>query len=252
MIDDLVTVLIPTSTIPSHPDTRIIDETLRSIRYHLPSARLIILADGLRPEFEHRRDGYRQYLDALLSRGLEMLQFPNHCHQATMVKFALGRVTTPLVLWSEHDQALLTGDDRMIDWGMLAAAVASGAVELARLMLTETIHPLHEYLYSGAVDGYPQLVRNRQYSGWTHLASTEFYRRMLDGFDTRARMTIERYVYGFIENSGDWNKWKMASYIPDAERAKRIRHLDGRAGPGPNGTPRDDSYESQEIYPPRG
>jgi len=255
MIDSSVTVLIPTSSIQSHPSTAIIRETIASVRHHLPTAEIRILCDGIRPEFEHRRPQYVQYLFNLTGEVDEhtfVRTFDEHSHQSTMVKLTLPSVTTPLVLWTEHDQALLTDADRPIDWQMISGAITAGAVELVRLMLTETINPLHEYLYSGPVDGYPQLLRNRQYSGWTHLASTEFYRRMLANFDTRAKMTIERYCYGFIETAGDWNKWKMASYIPDPERTKRIRHLDGRAGPGPNGTPRDPSFEELEVYPPRG
>jgi hypothetical protein len=51
-----VTIILATSVLPSHPDTSIIDETIKSIRVHFPNNEIIMQVDGLRQEQGDRRD----------------------------------------------------------------------------------------------------------------------------------------------------------------------------------------------------
>jgi hypothetical protein len=247
-IDNEVTVLVPTSVIPRHPDTSILDDTLASIRFWFPTSWIIIMADGVRPEFESRREQYAEYLrrvEGQLGERMILRKFDHHCHQTTMVINTLPSVTTPLIYWSEHDQPLLT--ERPIDWTTLAAAILTNRCDLVRLMLMEEVHPAHEYLYNGWLEGLP-LRPQKQWSGWSHLASTEYYRRLLAGFDTRAKMTVERYVVRLVEPR-PWEENRLTSYIPDPKQAKRLRHSDGRCSA--DGTFKDPTFEELEVYPPR-
>ena len=59
-----LTVLIPTSPIPSCPSTEIIDATYRSIRERLPSAPILIACDGYH-EGACSEDAYDEYLSRL-------------------------------------------------------------------------------------------------------------------------------------------------------------------------------------------
>src|SRR5579859_1773176 len=111
MLDDQVTILIPTSPIPRHPDTSLIEECVGSIRIHFPKARIIIMADGVRPQVEHRREQYAEYKEKLaklcnefkLGR-TELCIFSEPSQQATMTKNVLHHhVNTPLIMFVEHD-----------------------------------------------------------------------------------------------------------------------------------------------------
>ena len=43
-----VTIILATSIIPNHPNTDMVDETIRSIRFHFPKNEIIMQIDGLR------------------------------------------------------------------------------------------------------------------------------------------------------------------------------------------------------------
>lgn len=247
--DQLTTVICPTSPSPSHPDTRIIDETLYSVRHHFPTAPIYILADGVRPELSHRYAQYSAFLDRLYNHpptNTSLVHHPHHHHQTAMVKKILPFITTPLLLWIEQDLPIRT--DVPTDWAMMARAITMGCVDLCRLMLHEQIHPEHKHLYYGVVEGFPHLQRQMQFSGWTHLASVDMYRRMLKDFDIRARIMVERYVGRVIE-SRPWTEFKLSSYIPDPVAARRIYHLHGRGGV--DGGVDDPTFVETEVYPPR-
>ena len=243
-----VTVLCLTSPIPIHPQTRIIDETLRAVRHHLPYAPILILADGVRPELEDRRQAYLQYLDALdpwlrCSAGITI--FREHVHQTLMLHTALSLVQTPFVLFQEHDLPLRTDAD--IDWDKIMQCILAGEVDLVRFMLTESIHPEHEHLMCGRINPFRvPLVKTRQFSGWTHLASTEFYRKLLHGVTPSVNCFLEPYAQGRIE-TGAWDDWRISIYVPDETAARRLYHLHGRGFH--DGTDRaDDQFLSSMTY----
>lgn len=61
-----ITIVIPTSVIPSHPSTDIIEETINTIRVHLPDNEIIIQVDGLRDERLDWKDRYDEFKTRLL------------------------------------------------------------------------------------------------------------------------------------------------------------------------------------------
>ena len=54
--------IVTTSPVPSHPSTSDIEHTIGSIREHLPTAEIVIVADGVRQEQQDRRKTYEHYL----------------------------------------------------------------------------------------------------------------------------------------------------------------------------------------------
>ena len=56
-----ITVVIPTSVLPSHPSTKIIDETIENVRVHLPNCDILLQIDGLRDEQLDRKADYDKY-----------------------------------------------------------------------------------------------------------------------------------------------------------------------------------------------
>ena len=65
-VESTITVIVPTSVIPSHPSTSIIEKTIADIRSQLPNAEIIITIDGLRDEQKDRHGDYQEYIRRLL------------------------------------------------------------------------------------------------------------------------------------------------------------------------------------------
>ena len=63
-----VAVLIPTSPIPSHPSTEMIETTIASVKEQLPDAPIIVMIDGIRPEQAELRPAYDEYTRRTLWR----------------------------------------------------------------------------------------------------------------------------------------------------------------------------------------
>ncbi len=232
-----VTVLIPTSPIPSHPDTAMIEQTVDSVRHHLPDAEIILMADGVRPEQEHRRADYEAYLHRVLCLSANgwgaavPLLFDEHQHQAGMTRRALDLVRTPLVLFVEHDTPLCA--DEVIDWAACEAAVMGGELNTVRFHFEAVIPVEHSYLM---VDEAPvevgglSCIRTRQWSQRPHLASTRYYRRMLADpvwFPPDARTMIEDVQHSPVMHQ-PWADHKVAIYAPVEGHLKRSWNLDGR------------------------
>lgn len=239
---DLVTVVVPTSPIPSHPDTDIITETIRSIRASgLADVDIILACDGVRDEQHHHSGAYDEYLRRLLwSTNHEWdnvvpLLAREHLHQANLTREALRLVRTPLVVFVEHDTPVC-GD---IPWKDLANVVLAGDANLVRLHHEAHILDVHQHLMledePAVVRGVP-LLRTAQWSQRPHIASTGFYRDFIDRyFPTTCRTMIEDRMHGVVESAwreegaAGWGRWRLFMYAPGGDM-KRSFHLDGRAG----------------------
>lgn len=252
MIDNQITVFIPTSPIPSHPSTEIISKVLHSIRFHLPEARIIISADGVRPQVEHRKKQYEDYLQQLSDR-LATMEFGNTCmqiwmepvQQAEMLRQMLdsGLMDTPLVLFVEHDTYLTTTsnprdeegtglthtEDCPINWEDISDIIASGGVNMVRFYLWEKIWHEHEYLMRGQMyQGESKFIKTVQYSQWPNIASADFYRKILsEHFQSKEQKMIEIGMYGPVV-AAPWEDYRIAIYHPEPN-ARRFFHLNGRA-----------------------
>lgn len=231
---EAVTVLVPTSPIPAHPDTSIIETTLTSIRAQLPRADILVLIDGVRAEQEHLRAPYEEYVRRLLwvcrhhYRRVTPVLHESHCHQAAMTRRALDMVQTPLVLFVEHDCPVYEA----IPWDGLADAVLSGRANVIRLLHESSILPEHRHLVLDEVpQGDPPLVRTTQWSQRPHLATTAYYRWLIaEHFADNARTMIEDVVHGIADHYGrlgDWQRFGIAIFAPAGDM-KRSWHLDGR------------------------
>lgn len=236
-VDDLVTVLMPTSPIPSHPSLDIISETVASVRDRLPGAEILLLADGVAPHMAHREADYAEYLRRLCWRAnLEWgrvvpFVFEAHTHQVAMTRRILAEVQTPLVMFVEHDTPLV-GE---VDWVGCARAVLSGATNLIRFHHEASVLEPHRHLMVDdvprVVEGVP-LLRTVQWSQRPHLAATGVYRTWMEGRWWRdSDGMIEDRMFGVVEN--DWlqhrdpGRFRLTMYAPDGD-IKRSTHLDGR------------------------
>lgn len=236
--DDKITVIVTTSPVPRHPATDHIEQTIDSIREQLPTAEIVIVADGVRREQRRKTHDYDEYLRRLLwltnTRwgNVVPLLLDQWGHQANAVRAALELVTTPLVLFVEHDTPLV-GD---IDWSGICAAVESGEANVVRFHEDVDLNPDHHGVIDPevhTVDGVPLF---RTFAWWQrpHVAPTRLYRdRIMPMFPLTSRTMIEDRVYGPIEQEcrrGDgagWWDWRMFVYAPEGS-LRRSGHLDSR------------------------
>lgn len=230
MLDSQVTILIPTSPIPSHPSTTIIDEVISGLRGYFPTARIIIMCDGVRPSVEHRRGQYYQYLLNLDEKwkhdpNVMFKVFQDPTQQAWMTRETLKEVTTPFVLFNEHDAILRP--DPPIEWGAIFHLLHTDDANLVRFYHWDRIWWEHEYLMREHFTFEDvEFVRTVQFSGWPLIAKTEYFQRLMtDYFHPTERKMIETGLYGPI-CSAPWNIHKMVIYYP--KQANTFIHRNGR------------------------
>jgi hypothetical protein len=227
-----VTCVVPTSPIPSHPDTRFIEQTVESIRDQWPQVDIRIMVDGVRPEQWHQTGDYQEYTRRVL--WLAEHQWWNvtvtvhdaHMHQAAMMAHELETISTPLILFVEHDTPL------MGEWprDQLVEAALLPEVDLLRLNHEHQIHPEHRHLLADdqtyTLAGLPA-VKTRQWSQRPHLAKTARYREWLnDWFKPTERTMIEDRMHSVAQRFS-WGRHRIWLYTPDGNQ-QRSWHSDAR------------------------
>ena len=230
-LTERITVLVSTSVIPSHPSTEVIEATVKSVRDRLPLAEIIVMADGIRPEMEHRREAYTEYLERLVWLCRKWRAVPlifDFQHQANMTRRALDLVRTDLILFVEHDTPL-TGD---IPWGPFGYFILSDTFNLIRFHHEQAIPKEHDWLMRGRKTLYKEgrdhkFTATVQWSQRPHLARTDRYREWIEKFfPVTSRIWIEDRMHGVVERT-KWDEFRMAIYTP-RNSIQRSLHLDGR------------------------
>lgn len=240
-----ITVLMPSSAYSIHPSTEHIEQTIRDTRVQLPNSEIIIMVDGINPDKEKGlpdlRGKYEEYKRKLLWlcnyqwHNVRCVVFDEFHHQSGMVTKVLPEVKTPLILFVEHDTPL----DPIfpIPFDKLGEIILSGKANAIRLFHEGVINPEHKHLMIGEpeeVDGVP-LLKTAQWSQRPHLASTAFYRHLMDTYFTEGQTRfIEHGIYGKMVEAFNiygvpgWNLWKVWIYYPTPENIKRSYDLNTR------------------------
>lgn len=235
-----VTVLIPTSPIADHPDTKHIDQTIASIRYHLPNAQIIVMIDGCREEQKNYQEKYDLYVNRLLwktnhiwNNVLPML-FNEHLHQAEMTRQAVKKVDTTTLMFAEHDTPLVV--DYEIPFSEMIDTLDRNELDVIRLLHEADIHPEHQHLMIDVepIDLGIPILRTGQWSQRPHIARTEYYRDMIDTYFTDKSSTmIEDRIHGITQQAWlergivGWNEHRIGVYAPEGNK-KRSYTTDGR------------------------
>jgi hypothetical protein len=228
---DNVTVVIPVSPIPSHPGTHILDETIASVKHHLPNSRIIVTFDGVREEQENRRAAYEEHIRRVLwKHDIIPFIFEDHQHQIGMMRAIIDEIKTPLLLYVEQDAPLVT--DESIEWDKCKKKILIGDSNMIRFHFEARIPAEHEFMMIGQpIDGF---LKTAQWSSRPHLASTAFYRRMMsENFSPQAKCFIEDLIHGKLHNAylqdgkQGWNQWRVHIYHPYGN-IKRSYTTDGR------------------------
>lgn len=232
-----MTVMVATSPIHSHPDTKIIEETLDSIRHHT-DAPIYVMCDGVREEQNHYQTNYEEYLRRLV--WLTNFKYENvipwiyddHLHQGEMTSRTLAHVNTPHIMFVEHDTPLV--QDYEIPFDAIFDLLKDA--DLVRLHHEAGIHPEHEHLMVTdipiMVDGEP-FLKTSQWSQRPHIANTEYYRRIIDRYFDGSKTMIEDRMHGVTQQGWlerglpAWYDHRLYMYAPEGNM-KRSYHLDGR------------------------
>lgn len=239
-LDDRITVLVCSSPIPSHPDTRIIDQAIESIRERLPRAEILLGIDGIRPQQAHRRDAYLEHTWHILDKcqnewtNVLPLVFEELTHQSGMAMRQLELTRTPLVFYVEHDLPLV-GD---IPLDAMAAAVTDGHADVIRLTINTDLEPAHLHLMLD--DAHPQYIhgiplqRTVQWSQQPHLATAAYYRDILGryfrpGDPQYIELVMHSICAGSWHDHGElgWYRHRLWIYTPEGNMQRCI-HTDGR------------------------
>lgn len=235
-----ITVMIPSSPIKSHPNPEIIDETIKSIRTHLPDAEIIVTFDGVREEQEDRREAYegfkRQFLWECFHnpdyKNILPISFKEHLHQVKMAREALKFVKTDIVLYCEQDTPLTP--DIPIEWQKCLDFIRSGEANMIRFHFEAFIPEPHKHMMIGEVEN--GFLRTAQWSQRPHLISKAYFTRIIDSyFSLDAVCFLEDKMHGIvwedykIDGKMGWLQHRIWIYHPE-ENIKRSYHTDGRAG----------------------
>jgi hypothetical protein len=233
---DDITVIIVTSVLPSHPNTEIIEETIKSIRHHLPNSEILLQIDGLRQEQNDRFEDYNLYKNRILWKCLHEydniypLVFTEHSHQSNMMNKTMDLINTPLILYIEGDTPLVT--DYEIDWQKCKDFIYDGHANTIRFHFEAHIPKEHEHLMFGVENGF---MKTTQWSQRPHLSTKLYYEEFVMP-RIPEKSFIEDTFHGIVQQDYNengtigWNKHRLWIYYPDGEHIKRSYHLDGRSG----------------------
>lgn len=227
-----LTVLIPTSPIPSHPSTAILDETIANIRKYT-DAKIIIMCDGVHESLKHREEDYKQYLENVMANHEKygehkVVMFESHNHQAMMTKFVLDRlVKTPLIMFCEHD----TSPIGEIPFNEMCEFIETDSViNCVRFNIFDKIPHEHQYLMIGSTPT-GIFTRTIQWSQRPHIAKTDWYRKILaTWFPDGKRTMIEDVMHSVVQVQYEqlgYDTFGLAIYTPEGNQL-RSYHADGR------------------------
>lgn len=260
-VDEKLTVVVPTSVIPSHPSTAILEETIDAVRAQLPTAEIIITFDGVRGKQKNRKDDYEEYIRRALwlcnNKWHNVLPviFSTHQHQASMLRQVLPKVRTQYLLYVEHDAPVTP--DRIIEWDKLMSVMESGEADVIRLIHEELILPDYDHMMIDKESllvgkGLVPMRRTAQWSQRPHIASVAFYERILNNyFHPDSKTMIEDVMHGIVHQEFEkhgvngWYNFRIWVYCPETDKLgiKRSYHTDGRGA--------DPKYE-MDIKPVEG
>jgi hypothetical protein len=223
-----VTIVLATSILPSHPETKIIDETISALRSHFPNNEIIMQIDGLREERMSRKTDYDEYKNRVLWKCLHEWKnvlpiiFDDHSHQTTMMKKTIDIIETSAMLYVEGDAPITP--DCEIDWQKCLDMLAYDKANTIRFHFEASIPEEHSHLMFGLENGF---MKTTQWSQRPHLSTVKYYRNTVLPFSDEKTFIEDRF-HGKVQDDG-WDAHKLWIYHPEGD-IKRSYHLDGREG----------------------
>jgi hypothetical protein len=204
--------------------------------------------DGVREEQQHRRADYDEFIYRALWLAdhkwgnVVPFLFDIHQHQSGMMRHIIDKIDTTLLLYVEQDTPLIT--DEPIDFDKIEQFIVDGNSNVVRLYHEGVMPEEHLHLMHGRTDVF---IETSQWSQRPHIASTAYYRRILDShFTTGSKCFIEDRMYGILEEAEridgyqGWVQNRVHIYDPGNGNMKRSYHTDGRAG--------ESKFDDTQVY----
>jgi hypothetical protein len=229
-----ITFIVPTSVLPTHPDTDIIDQVINSIRKYFPDNEIILQVDGLREEQSHRKVFYDEYKNRILWKSLHEwtnvlpIIFKEHLHQSDMMKETIDLIRTPLMFYIEGDIRLR--DNISVDWNeVLDLLEFKKAYTVRFYTFNIAIEPDHLYLMK---EQHGDWIQTWQWSQQPHISYVDYYRNMVLP-NTKPKLFIEDMFYGKIfsdcnDSFANWDRHRLWLYNPPGKDIRIAENLDGR------------------------
>ncbi len=226
-----ITVVVPTCPRQSHPSTKILDETIASVRKELPESLIIIACDGPRIELDReqliRYDGFCSAIEGRYDN-TRVVRFKERGHQTGNLEILLPQISTPLIFYCEDDWRILPG----VQWAELSKLILDGEYNYVKLYPAPRISPWHEHHMFKRVHHemgaeHVFMVQTNQFSANPHLASTAWYRNMYERHLSNKVEFIEEVLHGII-GQAPWEEYKLSIYNPSYGDLYRCLHLDGK------------------------
>jgi hypothetical protein len=184
----LVTILTPTSPIPSHPSTVIIERAIKSLgaKAGLTGCRHLIVCDGCPDdaplELRERYEEYKQTLRRLADEqkfctAVEIVELPACVGLSGVIRAGIPLVKTPYVLVYEHDWEIVRHIDTL---GILLTFEKCPDVQYVRLNKRHTIESGWDWVLKPDTRSRPvPLVRTSCWSANPHFARIAYYMKMI-------------------------------------------------------------------------
>ena len=233
-----LTVVTPVSPINSHPDTAILEETITSVRTLFPTAEIFLTFDGVREEQKSRQPDYDEFIRRALWLSdhtwgnVVPFLFDEHEHQSGMMRHVIDKIDTTLLMYVEQDTPLVV--DEPTDFEAITDFILGGYSNVVRLYHEGVMPEEHHHLMHGR---HNEFIETSQWSQRPHIASTAYYRRILNShFTEDAKCFLEDRMYGILEEAEridgyqGWVQHRVHIYDPGHGNMKRSYHTDGRAG----------------------
>lgn len=231
-ISSQITVVVSTCPRRSHPSSKILDETIASVRKELPDSRIIVGCDGVRATLTaDEMNNYDEFCKSIATKysNTEVVLFPARGHQTGNMATILPMITTPFVFYCEDDWLILPH----VLWEELCELIDQKVYNYIKLHAYPRISPWHEGHMVGR-DHHEMgshhvfCIRTIQFSANPHLASTDWYRQMSERFNFAGRVDfIEEALHGPISQAS-WEEYKLAIFNPEYGDFARCLHLDGK------------------------
>lgn len=229
---DDITIIIPASPIPSHPDTEIIEKVIASVRKHFKNNEIILQIDGLREERLNWKEKYDEYKNRILWKCLHEwnnvlpIIFDKHSHQSNMMNETIDLIKTPLIFYVESDFMLRDNVD--FEWESIFEMFNSNKANTIRLYNNHFVPEEHDYLM---FEKEGKFIQTSQWSQNPHISRLDYYREEVLPH-VPPLYYIEDTLYGKVLTDceqGHWDKHKLWVYIASEENTACTMHLDGRA-----------------------
>lgn len=225
---DEVTAIVTVSPWKDNPSTEIFEKCIKSIRDTFGSIDIVVTFDGVREEQASMRDAYEEFVRRALylcneDGAILPIVFDKHVHQVGATREALKKVQTNLILFVEGDTALTVDPEEALE----ISSLVGYDYDLIRFYHFDGIPDEHRYLMRDWLTlSAGSLVETIQWSQRPHLATKDFYDKIMGYFSDNADCFIEDKIHG-VAQTPEFDG-RMTIYISDWGATSV--HLDGRKG----------------------